>query len=293
MASRGIHDPAMMGFMGKVDIPELGTAIRATSCSLNAKQTIDHPDVIDGTSDWSLYQLRGIEIDGDVAFPVLNGQGFISSLFKLVERGASGQPNLQFTTDVTYGGQGAYGRHFTGCVINSFEIRATAGERVDATINIWARRMSETSGGAGSAVDVLRVLGWADVGVTGITGGNGACDIRELSITVNNGLARNYTFCQGDGFFPNNISAGKRQVNGTLGFLGPAPTPTVTNIGTGQADCAPALPDLGFTFGCSVGTITAKNVVFEFQTLEAQPGVITSTVNWYAHSGTLNGSIGS
>jgi hypothetical protein len=281
----------MMGFMGKVDIPVLGAALRATSCSLNAKQTIDHPDVIDGTSDWSIYQLRGIEIDGDVAFPVLNGQGFIANLFTLVKRGGDGQPQApQFDTNVFYGAAGAYGRKFQGCVVNSFEIRATAGERVDCTINIWGRKMEETGSTSAPPGSVLRVLGWADINVSGV-GGNEGCDIRELSVTVNNSLARNYTFCAADGYFPNNISAGKRQVNGTLGFLGPAPTPGPTNIGTGQADCAPTLADLSFNFLCGVGSISAHGVVFEYQTLEAQPGVITSTVNWYAHSGDINGSI--
>ena len=287
--ARATNDPAMMGFMGKVDIPVLGAALRATSCSLNAKQTIDHPDVIDGTSDWSIYQLRGIEIDGDVAFPVLNGQAFIGNLFTLVKRGGDGQPQQgAFETNVSYDAK-TFGRKFSGCLVNTFEIRATAGERVDATINIWARKMDNTGSTSAPPGSVLRVLGWADINITGAS--IVPCDVRELSVTVNNSLVRNYTFCPSDGYFPNNIAAGKRQVNGTLGFLGPAPTSTPTNIGTGLADCAPTLGDLNIQFLCGVGSITAHGVVFEYQTLEAQPGVITSTVNWYAHSGDINGSI--
>ena len=288
--ARGQNDPAMQGFMGLVNIPVLGTAIRATSCSLNAKQTIDHPDVIDGTSDWSIYQLRGIEIDGDVAFPVLNGQAFVGNLFTLLKRDGSGQPQAgPFDTTVSYSGVGTFGRKFSGCLVNTCEIRATAGERVDATINIWARKMDNVGSESAPPGSVLRVLGWADINVSGQS--IVACDVRELSVTVNNSLARNYTFCAADGYFPNNISAGKRQVNGTLGFLGPAPTSTPTNIGTGLADCEPTLGDITFNFLCGVGSITAHGVVFEYQTLEAQPGVITSTVNWYAHSGAINGSI--
>jgi len=282
------NTPAMMGFIGQVVVPSLGTQIRATSCSLNAKQTIDHPDVIDGATDWSIFQLRGIEVDGDVAFPVLNGQAFITGLMAMVARDGSTGQLVQTPQDVTvYYDKVTYGRKFSGCSVNTFEIRATAGERVDATINFWGRNMTNLIGGGGSATGVLRVLSWADIA---IGGAGDACKIREFSISVNNSLARNYTFCAEDGFFPNNISAGKRQVNGTLGFLGPAPgdIPPPTDA-SGNAPCTPTLPTLTFSLNCGVGNITVKNVVFEYQTLEAQPGVIVSTVNWFAHSAAVPG----
>lgn len=276
---RAVHDPAIMGYIGGVLISKVGETVRATSASLNAKQTIDHPEVIDGTTDWSLYQLKGIEIDGDVAMPVVTG-AFLSSLFQLIKRRQS-DGGMDFT-DVTiaYGKNGLV-RTFQDCLVNTLELKGTAGERVDVTVNFWGRRFTEGGGGINPPSAVERVLAWADVNIGGGgIAGNGACDIREFSINVNNTLSRNYTFCAQDGYYPNNISAGKRQVSGSLGFLGPATSPTPTDPSTGLA--TDQLNALTFQIG-TVG-VTCNGIVYEYQNIEAQPGVITSTVNWYAHS---------
>lgn len=277
--ARAVNDPAFMGYIGGVEID--GSTFRATSCSLTAKQAINHPDVIDGATDWTLYQLGGIEIDGDVALPVVGG-GFGKQLLDYIHRDqGSGNLTKQAIIRVAYGL--ALTRSFTGCYCNTLEMRATAGERLDATANFWGTDFDE--GGSGSKIsgapDVRRVLSWADIALSGNS--ISSCDVREFNFNVNNNLLRNYTFCPGkhNGYVPNNISAGKRQVSGTLGYQGAAPTETLADR-NGQ-DTTPNGGDLIFAVQNEF-TVTFHNVVYEFQTIEAQPGLITSTVNWYAHA---------
>lgn len=269
--------PAIMGYIGAVKIGNL-SVVRTTSASLTAKQQINHPDVIDGGVDWTLYQLAGIEIDGDVSIPVVGGS-FAQQLLDLLKRDTTGNGQMIQPADVSISYGKALVRTFQECYINSLEMRAAAGERLDATANFWGTRFNTGGGNLGGVTDVRRVLSWADITITGDS--VAGCDIKEFSWTVNNNLSRNYTFCQKDGFFPNNISAGKRNCNGSLTFQGPAPTED-SAVANGQTT-EPHSGDL--VFGTTDGLdITFKNIVYEFQTIEAQPGLITSSVNWYAHA---------
>lgn len=273
--------PATMGFIGAIKIGNLAV-VRATRGSLTAKQAINHPDVIDGGVDWTLYQLAGIEIDGDVEIPVVGGD-FPSQLLGLIHRDAAGDGQMTVQTDITIGYGKQLTRVFKDCLINTLEMRATAGERLDATANFWGTRF-ETGGPITNAGDgVKRVLSWADISVSGPS--VQSCDVRAFSFNINNNLSRNYTFCNKpgiEGFFPNNISAGKRNISGNLEFQGPAPTEDLA-----FANSNTTTPNGGnLTFATSDGlSVVFKNIVYEFQTIEAQPGLITSTVNWYAHAG--------
>lgn len=269
--------PAIMGYIGGIRIGNL-QVVRATSASLTARQAINHPDVIDGSVDWSLYQLAGIEIDGDVQIPVVGGS-FAQQLLGLLSRDTQGDGSLTQPADVSISYGKSLVRTFRECYINTLEMRATAGERLDATCNFWGTRFETGGGSIGGATDVRRVLAWADVEITGDS--VDSCDIKEFSFNVNNNLSRNYTFCRKDGYFPNNISAGKRNVSGSIGFQGPAPTETSAVANANNT--TPSDGDL--TFATTDGlTVTFRNILYEFQTIEAQPGLITSTVNWYAHA---------
>lgn len=276
-------NPAPMGYIGGVNI--FGNdSIRVTSCGLNAKQAINHPDVIDGTVDWTLYQLGGIEVDGDIALPVVtgaSGAGSPSFLFKIAtDRDNNGELIQTGNVIVTYGHQ--QGRVFNGCKVNTLEMRATAGERMDATINFWGTTASTIAGTAAAPVSgkPVRVLIWSDITLGGAAIGD-TCLVREFSFTINNNLSRNYTFCPASGLFPNNISTGKRNISGSLGFQGFAPT----EVGEAEQNKNKINPDADLSFATTDGfSIDFLNVIFEFQNIEAQPGIITSTVNWYAHA---------
>lgn len=269
--------PATMGYIGAVKIGNLNV-VRTTSATLTAKQAIDHPDVIDGGVDWTLYQLRGIEIDGDVSIPVVGGS-FVAQLLGLLVRDTQGNGQLTQPADVSISYGKALVRTFQECYVNTLELRAAAGEKLDATVNFWGTRFSTSGGNLGGTTDVRRVLSWADITIAGDS--VAGCDVKEFAFNINNNLSRNYTFCAKDGFFPNNISAGKRHSSGSLTFQGPAPTED-----SAVANANNTTPNAGdLVFGTTDGlSITFKNIVYEFQTIEAQPGLITSSVNWYAHA---------
>ncbi len=285
MGTRSGNYPATMGYIGGVELD--GQTFRATSCSLGVKQQINHPDVIDGAVDWTLYQLAGIEIDGDIALPVVGG-GFGAQLLEYIRREhATGNlTRNDIPVKVAYGSQSGGGlvRSFSGGSCNTLEMKATAGERLDATINLWCTDFDNSGGRISGAADVQRVLSWADITITGI---GDSCNIKDFSFNVNNQLSRNYTFCPGKhgGYVPNNISAGKRQVSGSIGYQGSAPDDDMEHAELNGTDTTPNGGNLVMTVGGDAGfAVTFKNVVYEYQTIEAQPGLITSTVNWYAHA---------
>lgn len=281
---------APMGYMATVRLFGLDP-IRASSCSLNMKQAIEHPDVIDGTVDWTLYQLKGIECEGDVRLPISadpSATSGISNLFDIctVRDMTTGELINSGDVVVVYGSGNqalqANSRTFHGCKINTFEMKATAGEIVEATMGIWGATVDIGSGARASVSGKpVRCLSWADIILSGPAIGEG-CQVKEFSLNIANNLQRNYTFCPASGYFPNNISTGKRHISGSLGFQGWAPT-EASEADQNRNKTNPT-PGVGLTIAVGGFSKSFLNVIFEYQTIEAQPTIITSTVNWYAHA---------
>lgn len=279
----------MMGYIGRVQIGKIG-AVRALSVSLNPKQAITHPDVIDNRIDRTLFQLGPIEVDGDIAIPMIaapraGGEGgtntFLTGIWgwTVVRDPQTGNvPGDGETITLQYSYK--YSRQFYNCKANTFEIRATAGDRAESTINVMGTKL-DPGGTSGDPIDYApaRVLMWSDIAVTGTVVGTDleSCQAREFTLTINNNLSRNYTFCREFGMYASNITAGKRYVNGTFGFQGYSPTDNAAfqNVTRDPADT--------INFDFAGFSKTAYNVIYEFQVLDFNPGLITSTVNWYAH----------
>ena len=276
-----------MGYIGAVYL--FDRVVRALSSSLVARQAINHPDVVDNTIDRTLYQLGPVEVDGDIVVPVVTGggvqgTGFLEYLWEIavkrdLETGElirSGQIILEYSS-----GQS---RTFQGCKVNNLEMRATAGDRVEATIGVMGT--TAATGGVSPGMTDLspaRVLTWDNVSVN--SGLFPTCIVREFNFTIANNLSRNYTFCPETGLFASNISTGKRFVNGALGFQGFAPTDTAAGAGAEtNSNRTTATETLSFNFGGFARTF--YNVVYEYQAIDINVGLITSTVNWYAHAGT-------
>jgi hypothetical protein len=281
--------PGRMGYIGAVVI--FGQPVRALSSGLVAKQAIEHPDVVDGTIDRTLYQLGAVEVDGDVAFPVIasgtQGTAFLDFIWsntmdRSTETGELQKPSPNGGPVVLVYSTGM-ARTFNGCKINSLEMRCTAGERIEGTINFMGTTVTD-SGTAPAIADTTpaRVLTWDNVEISPSGGLFDTCIVREFSFTIANNLSRNYTFCPSTGLFPSNISTGKRHINGTLGFQGFAPTDPARAENNSQRFTS--TDSLGFRFGGFSKTF--KQVVYEFQAIDINVGLVTSTVNWYAHAGT-------
>lgn len=279
-----------MGYIGSVVI--FGRVVRALSSSLTARQAINHPDVVDNTIDRTLYQLGPVEVDGDVVMPVVGGgssQGgdFLAYIWSITM--TRDQNTGELTLPSPNGGnvvlEYSHGqvRTFQGCKINSLEMRATAGDRVEATMNFLGTTVIDAGTSPGlTDISPARVLTWDDVIITPSDGLFDTCIVREFSFTINNNLSRNYTFCPQSGLFASNISTGKRFINGSLGFQGFAPTdPARAESNSNRFSTSDTL---GFNFGGFARTF--RNIIYEFQGIDINVGLITSTVNWYAHAGT-------
>jgi hypothetical protein len=270
-----------MGYIGAVTI--FGEAVRAMSSTLKATQRIDHPDVVDNRIDWTLYQLGPIEVEGDVVVPVVKSgesQTFLNNIWDwAVKRDLNsgellnnGQVVLNYSYDI--------GRTFNGCRVNRLALRATAGERVEATLGFLGTTFQDGA----SIQDPIdfspaRVLMWDDVTI-GASAGFETCEIREFSIDIANNLSRNYTFCPDTGLFASNISTGKRNVTGTLQFQGFAQSESLA-----ETNSARTTSDETLTFDFDGFTKTLNHIIYELQDIAINTGIITSTANWYAHAG--------
>lgn len=280
--------PGRMGYIGSVSV--FGTVIRALSSSLVARQAINHPDVVDNTIDRTLYQLGAVEVDGDVAFPVITGSStqagnFLDFVWGIAmnrnpDTGELRSPNGQAVVLAYSFGQV---RTFQDCRVNSLELRATAGDRVEGTLNFMGTKVVD-GGEVPQQTDLspARVMTWDDVELSPSPDVFDTCVTREFSITINNNLSRNYTFCPDFDLFASNISTGKRFINGSLGFQGFARTDTERALSNTNRNTSE--DTLAFSFGGFSRTL--RNIIYEFQAIDINVGLITSTVNWYAHAGT-------
>ncbi len=281
---------AGMGYIGRVQI--FDRVVRVISSSLQAKQAIQHPDVVDGRIDRTLYQLGPVEVDGDIVVPVVQtgaGTAFMEFLWGIGMDRDDATGELKTTGAVVLEYTFHQSRKFNGCRVNTMEMRATAGDRVECTMNFMGTT-KEDGVGAAEFTDTspAKVLTWDNVAI--IPGGGlfDTCIVREFSFNINNNCSRNYTFCPATGLFASNISTGKRFIQGTLGFQGFAPTDaakadtnTVNNTSTDT---------LAFNFAGFSRTF--NSVIYEYQSIDVNVGLITSTVNWYAHQGTARTAYG-
>lgn len=278
------------GFIGSVVFDSI--PLRAKSSSLQAKQNISMPDVVDGSVDRTLYQLGAIECGGGLVIPVVqesNSGSFLATVWDYaVQRSTTtGQlTNINFPIILNY--SYGTGRRFNGCIVNSLSMRATAGEAVEATIDVIARNVEVLPPGGPQPVQFspARVLTWNDVQVT--SSQFDTCQVKEFNFEINNNCARNYTFCPEDGLFASSINSGKRYVNGTLMFQGYSPLQVFTEV-TQQANCSSDELINFSVAGCDVNfNAEFRHVVYEWQQIDINAGanqLIVSTVNWYALGG--------
>lgn len=273
-----VGTPAGMGYIGGVSV--FGTVLRVSSFGMSPKQKIDHPPVIDGTVDNTIYQLGGVEIGGDVKFPVMSGGGFETTLWDYATS-RDGNGELTKTGDVVVQyfrtSASVRGRTFKYSRVNTMEFRASAGDKVEGSADIWAVTFEDGGEVGAVAGPATRILQWSDVVISGSS--IETCNVKEVMVQVNNNLSRNYTFCPDSALFPNNISTGKRMLNGSMTFQGFAPTDSLAETNKDKTS-----PDAAVSVKFGDLLIGFQNVVWEFQTIEAQPGLITSSANFYPHA---------
>lgn len=277
--------PGRMGYIGSVDI--YGRVVRALSSSLKASQTINIPDVVDNRIDRTLYQLGPVEVGGNVVIPVVKTStqnSFLQFVWEIATLRDQNTGELLRFGDVILEYSHQQVRTFHQCRVNTLEMRATQGDRVEATVDFMGTTFVDAGTSTGMQdLSPARVLTWNDVVIT--AGGNvtfDTCIVRAFSFTINNNCSRNYTFCPSTALFASNISTGKRAIQGNMefqGFAASEQTGAEQNMYRFTSD-----DTLAFDFGGF--TRTFRHIIYEFQNLDINVGLITSTVNWYSFGGT-------
>lgn len=277
--------PGRMGYIGSVVL--FGRVVRAASSSLKASQTIQIPDVVDNRIDRTLYQLGPVEVGGNVALPVVktsSANSFLSFIWELATLRDQNTGELLRFGDVILEYSHQQVRTFNQCRCNSLEMTATQGDRVNATIDFMGTTFADAGTSPGMQdLSPARVLTWNDVVIS--SSGSvtfDTCIVRAFSFTINNNCSRNYTFCPSTALFASNISTGKRQIQGNMEFQGFAAT---EQTGAEQNMYRFTSNDtLSFDFGGFQRTF--RHIIYEFQNLDINVGLITSTVNWFSFGGT-------
>lgn len=258
-----------MGYMGYADIN--GTVMKITGSSLNPVQNINAPMLVQGSYLRKAWNYGPVEVGGNVTGPA--GQQTFESLWELgEERNSSKSDRLaeeSITVDLQYVQSTATGsttdnrRRFTGCSINTMTISVTAGDVATFTIeffggsNDWGASSSfgvdVDSGGTPGAVICERLITW-DQCLATIPGSMNMAQetLESWDVTLNNNLSRIYSLGQ-DNYFPIQILAGIKEVNGTFGVYAPNapldPQGTAPYFGADQ-------------YGDYVGDVSASTIQF-------------------------------
>lgn len=225
--------------------------LRLRNSSLNLRQEISSPDVIDGRIDKTIYAVGPKIVEGDLTFPLIAdvdpanlGTGCPteaelqsasqSSLLDAVwcwatARGPSGRMAYdQASLDVRYTNHAAF--RFDRCMANRFSMTVAEQRDIECTVGMIARTRNryetpETAPGMSAFLSPARILRWNDISINGYKGCTGATtplfysnQIREFTMEINNNAERYYTL-NGD-LAPTDINVRKREINGTLRLMG-------------------------------------------------------------------------
>jgi len=237
---------ASLGYVGWVrfaGMPAGQTSwVRAFSADIKATQTSDRPDVVDGKTDKTVYQLKPIEVGGGVSFPAIHELTAGASdppaklMWKLaLQRNAEldggglvnpeGGDLGQFNTEVKY--TSGVGFKYVGCIVNSYEFSIAKEENLTINLDIFGinRTTLDQSVIIQSppyALRNTRVVGWNDVRVLARhPSGNyevSSGQFRNFSAKVSNNTNRYYTL--NGRLFPAAVLPTKRDINGSFTLMG-------------------------------------------------------------------------
>jgi hypothetical protein len=248
---------ASMGWVGYVvlNIQQLNRkqVLRVTNSTLNLRQEVTLPDVIDGRIDKTVYQLGPKIVEGDLTMPLVadvdpasvtslsgcvnasdiisaTSAGLMDTLWCWAgSRSAAGRMMYdQASLDVRYANHASF--RYDRAMANRLSLEVTESQPVNVTVGIIGRSRNryETPEVDPPLSDMLapaRVLTWNDFSVDGFRGCTGADtalfysnQVRQFSFDITNNVERYYTL-NGD-LMPADINARKREITGTMRLMG-------------------------------------------------------------------------
>ena len=123
------------GFRGFAQIDGTDQYLRFNTCSLNAVQAIEAPDMVMGDQTHDAWAYGKIEVGGTISGPCTESVGpFIETLDQAIDTGVQ--------IDVKY--YDGYFRAFTGCRLNSYTFNVSAGEVIQYSLEIIGLTRSDT-----------------------------------------------------------------------------------------------------------------------------------------------------
>ena len=192
-----------MGTMSTVIMPGFtGYAIcgsdklRFNTCSLNATQEVEAPDLVMGDYTHNAWAYGKIEVAGQIAGPLTeNSMKFIDAVWT-----ATGS-----TIDVKY--YAGYTRRFTNIWANTLTINVNAGEVAQFTLDLLGNTVSETAPAMTWYTDTEKLPTWDKCAMyygtkqgTGFSGGTVLPNLQSFSITISNNITRQFIIKASDLF---------------------------------------------------------------------------------------------
>lgn len=316
---------AKMGYVGFVQFESVtggansNVAVRVTSCDIKTSQEITYPEVIDGKIDTTLYQLGPKITGGSVAFPLVHegsaltglpssksgadcsttGDTLAKTLWEFgAKRTDTGRMFHTFNSHVRYADNLAY--TYPGCMLNTMTWTVTQSDAVNvsaeviggATVPQYAAGTARASLASGVDNNLkflapARVVTWNDARIA-IYKDSGTellkpAEIREFTCTINNGIERYFTL--NNRLAPQDISAKKRELSGTLKIMGhsvdlSAYTETNEQRYTSEAGIA-----FGYSIGANASPYWATGlygVIFEIEEVALSTGLFETSTKWRA-----------
>lgn len=260
------------GFIGSAKIGN--GRFRCTDFSLNLKQTplfYDHiiglrdsvptsianmkSDVGNRNEQKKIWRPSTIIIDGGLSFPWTNNSTAI--LWETARKGDTFSLSFDYNCGIA--------RKFSGCKVNTYTIKASAGEVVSSDLAIIGTSMENESQTSGAPLITTtdKLVTWDNAS---ITFGTTTATLSYFECTISNNCLPIYT---NGGLAPYEIRVGMQMVTGTLAYFG------ADSIGTMAAITSAT------SFIVKIGSWSQKfNVIFNPQQQNAAIGPIITPIQF-------------
>ena len=292
---------ASLGYVGYAKFALIPYPVRVTSADLKLTQTITKPDIIDGKTDKTVYQLGPKEIGGGLAFPAVHedSSGVVAKIWDLaLQRDADGRLqkddiNIRYANGVAF--------EYKNCIINTMELSVAQSDVFNISIDVvGTSRLAGSTAEPSYTFRNTRIVTWNDIdfSIASSSFNIVGSETRNFTLTINNNAERYYTF---NGLLtPQDIAPRKRDIDGTMTIMG-------RNIGladwalSNQTRChEDSIIHFGYTLsGLSSATgcagswlLELPGAVFEIEELALTNDLFETTINYHILPGITYGSDG-
>lgn len=198
------------GFTGYALISAVDARLRFNTCSLNAVQAVEAPDMVMGDYTHNAWAYGKIEVGGSISGPLTeSSMTFLNEAWK-------GEQNI----DVKY--YGGYRRQFQGMWVNSITFNVTAGDVVNFTADFIGKGWDTTPDAVMNVyTNPEKLITWDKAALfygtkqtSVFTGLNQIDHLQSFTITISNNITRQFAIKASDLY--GNLVRGMSAVTGSL-----------------------------------------------------------------------------